>query len=144
MIENSITSHRGGCYGRCSFCSITAHQGPEIVSRSKESVLREVKQIAAKPGFSGTITDIGGPSANMYASSCRIGGCRDHNCLKEDAACKKLISGTKAYLELLNEAREIKGVKHVFISSGGLRFDPALMDDDLIRACIKFHTPPDG
>ena len=139
MIENSVTSHRG-CYGRCSFCSITAHQGPEIVSRSRESVLREVKKIASKPRFSGTITDIGGPSANMYASSCRIKGCRDHNCLKEEKACKKLISGTKAYLKLLNDAGNIKGVKHVFISSG-LRFDPALMDDDLIRACIKYHTP---
>lgn len=139
MIENSVTSHRG-CYGRCSFCSITAHQGPEIVSRSRESILEEVKQIASKPGFSGTITDIGGATANMYASSCRIKGCRDHNCLKEDAACKKLISGTKAYLKLLDDARSIKGVKHVFISSG-LRYDPALMTDDLIRACIEFHTP---
>ncbi len=139
MIENSVTSHRG-CYGRCSFCSITAHQGAEIVSRSRESILEEVKQIASKPGFSGTITDIGGPTANMYASSCRIKGCRDHNCLKEDTACKKLISGTKKYLQLLDDARSIRGVKHVFISSG-LRYDPALMTDDLIRACIEFHTP---
>ncbi len=139
MIENSVTSHRG-CYGRCSFCSITAHQGPEIVSRSKKSILNEIEQIASKPDFSGTITDIGGPSANMYASSCRIKGCRDHDCLKEEKVCKNLISGTKDYLKLLNEARSIKRVKHVFISSG-LRFDPALMGDELISACIKYHTP---
>ncbi|WFN34837.1 YgiQ family radical SAM protein [Methanogenium sp. S4BF] len=139
MIEHSVTSHRG-CYGRCSFCSITAHQGPEIVSRSKKSIMQEIEQIASKTGFTGTITDIGGPSANMYASSCKIGGCRDHDCLKEESACKNLISGTKDYLEVLKNAGDVRGVKHVFISSG-LRFDPALMDDELIRACIRHHTP---
>lgn len=139
MIEHSVTSHRG-CYGRCSFCSITAHQGPEIVSRSSKSILQEIEQITSKTGFTGTITDIGGPSANMYASSCRIGGCRDHDCLTEEYACKNLISGTKEYLEVLKKAGDIRGVKHVFISSG-LRFDPAIMDDDLIRACIRYHTP---
>lgn len=139
MIEHSVTSHRG-CYGRCSFCSIAAHQGPEIVSRSRQSVLQEIGNIASKKGFSGTITDIGGPSANMYASSCRIGGCLEHNCLKEGDACKNLISGTREYLELLHDAAEIPGVNHVFISSG-LRFDPAIMDDKLIRACIRSHTP---
>ena len=139
MIEHSITSHRG-CYGRCSFCSITAHQGPEIVSRSKKSILQEVEKIASKPGFTGTITDIGGPTANMYGSSCAIGGCRDHDCLKEDSACKNLVSGTKYYRDVLRRAGEIKGVKHVFISSG-LRFETVLMEDALIRACIRYHTP---
>ena len=139
MIEHSVTSHRG-CYGRCSFCSITAHQGPEIVSRSKQSILEEIKQIASKPGFPGTITDIGGPTANMYASSCKIGGCRDHDCLREESVCENLIAGTKDYRRLLRSAGEIEGVKHVFISSG-LRFEPVLMDDALIRACIRYHTP---
>ena len=139
MIEDSVTSHRG-CYGRCSFCSIAAHQGPEIVSRSKKSILQEVGKIASKNTFSGTITDIGGPSANMYASSCEIGGCRDHDCLKEGVACKHLISGTQDYVKLLKDAGKTKGVNNVFISSG-LRFDPAIMDDELIRACIKYHTP---
>jgi len=139
MIKDSVTSHRG-CYGQCSFCSIAAHQGPEIVSRSRESILAETRTIASKKGFSGTITDIGGPSANMYASSCRIGGCSSHDCLKEGRACENLISGTDAYRDLLREAGTIPGVRHVFISSG-LRFDPAIMDDELIRACIRHHTP---
>ncbi|WAI00815.1 YgiQ family radical SAM protein [Methanogenium organophilum] len=139
MIEHSVTSHRG-CYGRCSFCSIAAHQGPEIVSRSKQSILQEVSKIASKKGFSGTITDIGGPSANMYASSCRIGGCREHDCLKDGAGCKNLIPGTRDYLELLSDAADIRRVNHVFISSG-LRFDPAIMDDELIRRCIQSYTP---
>lgn len=139
MIEHSVTSHRG-CYGRCSFCSIAAHQGPEIVSRSEESILAEIREIASKKGFSGTITDIGGPSANMYGSDCRIGGCPSHDCLKEGHACENLIPGTEEYRELLKKAGDIPRVKHVFISSG-LRFDPAIMDDELIRACIRYHTP---
>lgn len=139
MIEHSVTSHRG-CYGQCSFCSIAAHQGPEIVSRSKKSILKEIREIASKKGFSGTITDIGGPTANMYGSSCRIGGCSSHDCLKEGHACENLIPGTDEYRDLLTEACTIPRVKHVFISSG-LRFDPAIMDDELIRACIRDHTP---
>lgn len=137
MIRDSITAHRG-CFGNCSFCAIAAHQGPEIVSRSEGSVLREAARVAAAPGFRGTITDIGGPSANMYAASCRIGGCDQPDCLRGGEACPNLVSGTDAYLRLLDQAARVKGVRRVFVTSG-LRFDPALLDDALLEGVVERH-----
>jgi uncharacterized radical SAM protein YgiQ len=134
MIRDSITAHRG-CFGNCSFCAIATHQGPEIVSRSAGSVLAEVARIAAAPGFRGVITDIGGPSANMYAASCRIGGCDAPDCLGRGEACPNLVPGTDEYIRLLDAAAGIKGVRRVFVSSG-LRYDPVLMDDAALEALI--------
>lgn len=137
MIRDSVTSHRG-CYGNCSFCSISAHQGSCIISRSEESILKEVREIARMPDFSGTITDIGGPSANMYASNCSIGGCECPDCLKSGRGCQNLVSGTDRYLALLQRATAVPGVKHVLVSSG-LRFDPVLMEDRFLKEMLQRH-----
>ncbi len=137
MIKNSITSHRG-CFGNCSFCSIASHQGPEVISRSRESILNEVRALADMDYFKGTISDIGGPSANMYAAGCSAGGCSRHDCLKEGRGCKHLISGNTEYISLLEDAGKIKGVRHVFVNSG-LRFDPCLMDEKFLEKMLKNH-----
>ncbi|HDR72753.1 MAG TPA: YgiQ family radical SAM protein [Methanoculleus sp.] len=138
MIRDSITAHRG-CFGTCSFCAIAAHQGPDIVSRSEESVLREAARVAAAPGFRGVITDIGGPSANMYAATCRIGGCDAPDCLRQGEACPHLVPGTEAYLRLLDGALGVEGVRRVFVTSG-LRFDRALMDDAFLEGIVARHV----
>ncbi len=135
MIRDSITAHRG-CYGNCAFCAITAHQGPEIVSRSKESVLREIRTCAKVPGFGGTITDIGGPSANMYGSCCAIGGCPAHDCIKDGTVCTNLLPGIRDYISLLDAAAECKGIRHVFIGSG-LRFEKPLLPEQFLRKILK-------
>lgn len=120
-VRFSITSHRG-CYGNCSFCALAMHQGKIIQSRSRESVIREVERIAAMPEFRGTIPDIGGPSANMYADTCPrwegAGTCPDRDCLN----CTSRRSGIERYLDLLDAAADVAGVCHVFIGSG-LRYD---------------------
>ncbi len=136
MIKTSVTSHRG-CLGDCSFCAIARHQGKRVVSRSRESVLREVEKIAATKGFGGTITDIGGPSANMYGVSCRTAnGCAKMDCLKDGRGCRNLVSGTGEYLKLLDRASKIAGVKRIQINSG-IRFDPCIMDDRFLHAVVS-------
>ncbi len=137
MIKNSVTSHRG-CFGDCSFCALAIHQGKRVVSRSRESVLNEIADIASQKGFCGTITDIGGPSANMYAASCRAGGCSKNDCLKDGCGCKNLISGTDEYLKLLKCAGEIQNVKKIQINSG-IRFDPCLLDDRFLREILRHY-----
>ncbi|MCP4285244.1 MAG: YgiQ family radical SAM protein, partial [Gammaproteobacteria bacterium] len=103
MIRNSVTAHRG-CIAGCSFCSLTLHQGKKIVSRSQGSVLHEIKKIANTPDFKGHITDIGGPSANMYAFDCT----RDWNCGRESclfpSLCSNLQLNSSKWLELLKQA----------------------------------------
>ncbi len=120
-IRFSITSHRG-CYGNCSFCALALHQGKIIQSRSTESVIREVQRIAVMPEFRGTISDIGGPSANMYGDTCKRwkteGTCIDRECI----SCRIRSSGISEYLSLLDYAQAVQGVKHVFMGSG-LRYD---------------------
>ncbi|NYT04857.1 MAG: YgiQ family radical SAM protein [Methanomicrobiales archaeon] len=139
MIRDSITAHRG-CFGQCAFCAIAAHQGTRIVSRSPGSVLREAAALAADPSFSGTITDVGGPSANMYACGCRTGGCERPDCLGRGTPCPNLVPGSAAYADLLAAMRTIPGIKHVFVSSG-VRFDPVLLDDALLRCLVRHHVP---
>jgi uncharacterized radical SAM protein YgiQ len=120
-IQFSITTHRG-CFGACSFCAITHHQGKEIVSRSEASLLKEAERIAKMPEFRGTISDLGGPSANMYACSCpkweKNGPCPDKNC----TTCPSMKLGTTEQLSLLRNVSKVRKVKHVFISSG-VRYD---------------------
>jgi uncharacterized radical SAM protein YgiQ len=137
MIRESITSHRG-CFGNCSFCAITAHQGASVVSRSEESILREVRALIKMDYFKGTITDVGGPSANMYASECRMGGCDFPDCLGKGNACDNLMPGLSKYLSLLQKISEEKGVKHVLVNSG-LRFDPVLVSEDFLRGMIRHY-----
>ena len=144
-IRNSITTHRG-CYGGCSFCAIAVHQGRTIISRSEESVIREVKGFASKPGFNGIIRDVGGPTANMYGIECRqktkIGACRDKACLG-DRPCPKLCIDHSRQIGLLNRIRAVPGVRKVFVSSG-IRYDMILADkkrgDDYLETLIKHHV----
>ena len=130
-IRSSVTSHRG-CYGNCSFCALTMHQGRIIQSRSPESILREVRGLTEKPGFSGVITDVGGPSANMYGDWCsrweREGPCPDREC----STCSRLRRGLPGYLSLLECAGAIRGITRVFIGSG-VRYDLIPEDTETMR-----------
>ncbi len=132
MIATSITTHRG-CGGGCSFCALALHQGRRIASRSRSSVLEEASHIAAMP-HGGTISDVGGPSANMWGALCRFDPSRCHrdSCLYP-TACKGFTVDQKAYIELLRAVRNIPGVKHIRVSSG-VRFDLALQDDTALAA----------
>lgn len=123
-IKNSIISHRG-CNGGCSFCSLGFHQGRIIQSRSRESIVKEIEILTKQSYFKGTVTDIGGPTANLYAASCKSwesrGACRDKICLMP-SKCQNLKLGYDDALSLWERVKKIKGVKHVFIGSG-LRYD---------------------
>lgn len=128
MIKDSITTHRG-CYGACAFCAIAAHQGKTILSRSQAGILSEIRSMTASRDFHGTISDLGGPSANMYGTRCRKGGahCRRPSCLAPDL-CPNLECSPGPQLNLWRAARKIPGVKHVFVTSG-IRFDLALTQE---------------
>ncbi len=138
MIEHSVTIVRG-CSGNCSFCAITRHQGPAIVSRSRGSIVRECEQIAQMDSFRGTISDLGGPTANLYGTKCSIGSCKKHDCLYPKV-CPNLRTDEKLFLELLREVSDIKGVNHLFISSG-LRMELLLQTPKLLQRIIESHTP---
>jgi len=124
MIKDSVTIHRG-CFGGCSFCTISAHQGKFISSRSKRSILKELDSIAHIPSFKGHITDLGGPSANMYEmkgeslKQCAV--CKRPSCL-HPVLCKNLDINYTPLLELYKEARKVKGIKKVTVGSG-IRYD---------------------
>ena len=119
-VRFSLTSHRG-CCGECSFCSLYLHQGRIVSSRSPESVLREARALAGRPEFRGTITDIGGPTANLYAASCPLwekgGFCDGRQCLLPEK-CPSLELGYRQALELYRAVRRLPGVRHVFLASG--------------------------
>jgi len=124
MIRHSITLHRG-CFGGCAFCTISAHQGKFISSRSKKSILKEVKAVTEMPDFKGYISDLGGPSANMY---CMTGKnqeiceqCRKPSCI-HPIVCKNLNVDHRPLLEIYREADKIKNIKKTFIGSG-VRYD---------------------
>jgi uncharacterized radical SAM protein YgiQ len=138
QIRDSITSHRG-CFGNCSFCAITFHQGPRVQSRSKHSILSEVKTMASDPDFKGTISDIGGPTANMYGSHCAIGGCKEMNCLYPDICEHLIVDDQEKYTQLLKEASKAPGVKHVYIASG-LRHDLALANEKAMEKMVTTYT----
>jgi uncharacterized radical SAM protein YgiQ len=138
----SITSHRG-CFGSCSFCALTHHQGRMVQSRSQESILREVKIMAGMKGFAGIISDVGGPTANMYSLSCPLwknGACPDKLC---SADCPSLDKEHSRQVELLRRIREVPGVKRVFISSG-IRHDLIMADsspylEEICRHHVSGH-----
>ena len=129
MIRHSVTMHRG-CFGGCAFCTISAHQGKFIVSRSEQSILQELDQIARMPDFSGTVSDLGGPSANMYGMQgkhpeiCRQ--CKRASCAYP-TVCKNLNTNHSALLHLYEAARKHPAIKHCFIGSG-IRYDLCLHD----------------
>ncbi|MSU50455.1 MAG: YgiQ family radical SAM protein [Opitutus sp.] len=124
MIKHSINMHRG-CFGGCSFCTISAHQGKFVASRSKESILREVESIKQMPDFRGTITDIGGPSANMYKMKGKeqwiCDECVRPSCIWPDV-CRNLDTDHSPLLDIYKSVRESAGVKHAFVTSG-IRYD---------------------
>ncbi|MDJ0622278.1 MAG: YgiQ family radical SAM protein [Desulfocapsaceae bacterium] len=138
MIRHSITTVRG-CPGNCSFCAITRHQGPAVSSRSHRSILREAETITAMTDFSGTISDLGGPTANLYGTTCKIGGCKKHDCLYPEV-CEHLQLNEQALLTLLDNVASLKEVKHVFISSG-LRMELLLKTPELLERLLRYHTP---
>lgn len=131
-IQNSIVTHRG-CYGECSFCSIAVHQGRRIISRSRQSILREARNLASRPRFNGIIKDVGGPTANMYASGCKRLSkgepCANRSCIGYQGVCSKLRFGHKSLMRLLRELAAVPGVQRVYVSSG-LRHDLALADEN--------------
>ncbi len=138
MIKDSVTIVRG-CSGNCSFCSITRHQGPAIVSRSHDSIINECSTIAKDPKFSGTISDLGGPTENLYGTACDIGGCKKRDCLYPQT-CPHLTIDEELFLKLLKDVENIDEVKHLFISSG-LRMELLLKAPKLMERIINRHTP---
>ena len=127
-VQFSVVSHRG-CFGSCSFCALTHHQGRIIQSRSIESIVREVTRMAAMPEFKGIVHDVGGPTANMYTMGCdhwdTAGACQDKSC---SSACKTLRTSHRQLTDLLKKISDVPGVKKVFVSSG-IRYDLVLADD---------------
>ena len=137
-VQFSVTSHRG-CFGACSFCALTHHQGRIIQSRSSDSIIREVTRMTKMPAFKGIIPDVGGPTANMYCLSCdqweTCGACTEKRC---STACKNLRTSHEEQCRLLSRLRSIPGIKHVFIGSG-IRYDLALADDSGYLETICDH-----
>ena len=135
-VRTTIVTHRG-CVANCNFCSIVYHQGKDIQNRSVAGVVAEAERIARTPGFNGTISDVGGPSANMFRMSCgkmrKLGSCVHRDCLLP-TPCPSLESGADENIEALRKIRAIKGVKHVFIQSG-IRDDASA--EVLARAGIR-------
>jgi uncharacterized radical SAM protein YgiQ len=129
MIKHSVCLHRG-CFGGCAFCTISAHQGKFITSRSKESILREVKAITQMPDFRGYLSDLGGPSANMYAMHGRnldlCHRCRRPSCI-HPGVCPNLNTDHSALLDIYHAVDRMPGIKKSFVSSG-VRYDLLLHD----------------
>lgn len=142
MIKTSVNIMRG-CFGGCTFCSITEHEGRIIQSRSEESILREVEKIRDQvPGFTGTISDLGGPTANMYKLNCKSPdiqkNCKRLSCVYP-SICKHLNTDHSPTTQLYKKARAIPGVKRVAIASG-LRYDLALKDPEYIEELVTHHV----
>jgi len=136
-VRFSITSHRG-CFGSCSFCALTHHQGRIVQSRSIDSILREATLLTRMQGFRGIITDVGGPTANMYSLSCprwKNGTCPDRLC---SADCPTLDKDHSRQVDLLRRLRQIPGVKRVFISSG-IRHDLIMADSSAYLEDLCMH-----
>jgi uncharacterized radical SAM protein YgiQ len=142
MIRFSVTIMRG-CFGGCTFCSITEHEGRIIQSRSEASVLRELATIRDKTeGFTGFISDIGGPTANMYRIGCKDRGieaaCRKLSCVYPDI-CPNLDTSHEALISLYRKAREVPGIKKVAVASG-VRYDLAVKSPAYIRELVRHHV----
>ncbi len=139
FVKFSTISHRG-CFGGCSFCAITNHQGKYIQSRSETSIKDEIQNIIMKQkDFKGNILDIGGPTANMYKMECKSPeGCARVSCIYP-TICKNLDTNSKPMLKMLKQIRELPGMKHVFINSG-IRYDLALLDPDYMEELVRHHV----
>lgn len=129
--EFSVVTHRG-CIGNCNFCSLTLIQGDKIVSRSEESILREIKKMINMPYFKGNIDDFGGPSANMYGMDCP----KSAHCHKDCVNCEELDRSNKRLIHLLKSARKVEGICNVFIRSG-IRYD--LATPEYVKELSEHH-----
>jgi len=141
QIRYSITSHRG-CFGGCAFCAITHHQGKTIQSRSAESILQEVDKISSQDDFRGTISDVGGPTANMYGLGCgnpkAEKTCQRPSCLYPKI-CKNLITDDQPATSLLGKIRQHKKIKHTFIASG-VRYDLLPLQQQYFSDLLQHHV----
>ncbi len=142
MIRFSVNIMRG-CFGGCTFCSITEHEGRIIQSRSEDSVIPEIEEIRDKvPGFTGVISDLGGPTANMYRIGCKSleieSACRRPSCVYP-GICSNLNTSHAALIDLYRRARGLKGVKKVLISSG-LRYDLAIQSPEYVKELATHHV----
>lgn len=142
MIKTSVNIMRG-CFGGCSFCSITEHEGRIIQSRSQESIIDEIEQIRDKvPGFTGVISDLGGPTANMYKLHCTSkkaeSTCRRLSCVYPDI-CKHMDTDHTPTIDLYKKAREVKGIKKILIASG-VRYDLAVQDPRYVKELVTHHV----
>ena len=141
VVKDSVQIMRG-CFGGCTFCSITAHEGRIIQSRSQESVLGEIRQMAAEPEFNGVVSDIGGPTANMYQMRCTRpeveASCRRLSCV-HPTICKLLGTDHGPLVELMQKAREEPGVKKVLVASG-IRMDLARRSPEYMRELAEHHV----
>lgn len=142
QIKTSITTHRG-CFGGCAFCAITHHQGRFIQSRSERSVVEEVGRMVKMPWFRGSISDVGGPTANMYGLRCGSadGGsrCRRESCLFP-SVCRHLVTQDRRASSLLRRVRSIHGVRHVAVSSG-IRYDLLERQPEYFGELLAHHVP---
>ncbi|TCK07361.1 YgiQ family radical SAM protein [Marinobacterium mangrovicola] len=142
MIRFSVNIMRG-CFGGCTFCSITEHEGRIIQNRSQDSIVREIKEIRDKvPGFTGVISDLGGPTANMYRLACKSreieAACRKPSCVYP-GICQNLNTDHSSLTKLYREARSLKGIKKILIASG-LRYDLAVEDPEYVRELVTHHV----
>lgn len=142
MIRFSVNIMRG-CFGGCTFCSITEHEGRIIQNRSKDSILREIEAMRDKvSGFTGIVSDLGGPTANMYRLACKDpeieAACRKPSCVFP-GICQNLNTDHSALIELYKEARELPGVKKVLIASG-VRYDLAVESPEYIKELVTHHV----
>ena len=142
MIKTSVNIMRG-CFGGCTFCSITEHEGRIIQSRSEDSIIKEIEKIRDQvPGFTGTISDLGGPTANMYKLNCKSPAiqktCKRLSCVYPNI-CKHLNTDHGPTTKLYRKARAVPGVKRVAVASG-LRYDLALKDPEYIEELVTHHV----
>ncbi len=140
-VKASIVTMRG-CFGGCTFCSITEHEGRIIQSRSEGSVLREVRQLSRMEGFKGTLTDLGGPTANMYKMTCKDdeteSACRRLSCV-HPGICENLVTDHAPLIQLMKKVRSEPGIKKVYIASG-VRYDLAERSPEFIKELAQHHT----
>ena len=142
MIRFSVNIMRG-CFGGCTFCSITEHEGRIIQSRSEDSVIHEIEEIRDKvSGFTGVISDLGGPTANMYRIGCRSpaieAACRKPSCVYP-GICQNLNTDHSALIHMYRRARALKGVKKILIGSG-LRYDLAVQSPEYVKELVQHHV----
>jgi uncharacterized radical SAM protein YgiQ len=141
VVKTSVQIMRG-CFGGCTFCSITAHEGRIIQSRSRESVIGEIKRMTKDEGFSGVVSDIGGPTANMYQMRCTRPEveekCKRQSCV-HPKVCKLLGTDHGPLIDLMRKSRAVKGVRKVFVASG-IRMDLAQLDPAYVREIAEHHV----